>query len=293
MQIRENFPLKTVSTFAIGGPARYFILAKNEQDLIQALEFANLNNLKPFFYGGGSNLLFPDEGLNTLVVKIAANKIEHNPSTNTLYAQAGVTWGQIARFCSQNNLYGLEALYGLPGTIGGAVYGNGGCYGLETKDCLLEAKILDLSTRQTDTYPASKFNFAYRTSDLKKNSKIHPRHVLAATFKVSKNPKDASGDPSEIAQERKVKQPTGLTTGSFFKNPPNNFAGQLIEQAGLKGFEHNKIKISDMHANFFINTGGATAKDVIELMHIVQSSVKEKFGIELEPEVQIIESQDW
>jgi UDP-N-acetylmuramate dehydrogenase len=295
LQIKENFPLSSLCTFGIGGPARYLALPRTQAELTEALEFAKSKNLKPFIYGGGSNLLFPDEGLNTVVIKISTKQISHSlaPNTDTpdsviLTCDAGVTWIELARYCTQNHLYGAEGLYGLPGTFGGAVYGNAGCHGQETKDILLEAKILDTDTGMLTTYTPADLKFDYRTSILKKSKNLI---VLSVQIKLSTNPSKAHGNPNDYAQERKLKQPTGLTTGSFFKNPPNDHAGRLIEAAGLKGFQLGDIMTSDKHANFFINTGKATAAEVLALKNHIQSVVFQKFGIQLEPEVQIVESQ--
>jgi UDP-N-acetylmuramate dehydrogenase len=297
LNIRENFPLSSVCTFGIGGPAKYFALVKNLDELKESLEFAQENKLKPFIYGGGSNLLFPDEGLSTLVIKIAFKSITHsdyptpkNLNTKALKCDAGVSWIEIARYCSQHSLYGLEGLYGLPGTVGGAVYGNAGCHQQETSDVLITATLFDSTSQQILKHQQKDFNFTYRYSNLKENKHLL---VLSAVFLVSSDPNHKHGDPNTYSLERKEKQPNGLTTGSFFKNPPSHFAGQLIEQAGLKGFKIGGIQVSDKHANFFINTGTATAKDVIALQHHIQDTVLAKFNIQLEPEVQIVESQDW
>lgn len=293
LQIKENFPLSSLCTFGIGGPARYLALPRNQQELTEALEFAKSKNLKPFIYGGGSNLLFPDEGLNTVVIKISTKQITHTlnpktPNTVTLACDSGVTWIELARYCTQHQFYGAEGLYGLPGTFGGAVYGNAGCHGQETKDILLQAEILDTDTGMTTTYTPSDLKFDYRTSILKKHKNLI---VLSVQIKLSANPNDAHGNANDYAQERKLKQPNGLTTGSFFKNPPNDYAGRLIEAAGLKGFQLGDIMTSDKHANFFINTGKATAAQVLALRDHIQTVVLQKFGIQLEPEVQIVESQ--
>jgi UDP-N-acetylmuramate dehydrogenase len=288
--MKENILLKTVCTFGIGGPARYFQLVRNLEDLKSALEFAESQKLKPFIFGGGSNLLFPDEGLDTVVIKIISNNIQLSDDKTYLQCDAGVSWIQIARYCSQNSLYGIEPLYGLPGTVGGAIYGNAGCHGLETADILIEATVYNTDIQEISTVTQAEFNFVYRKSGLKDTSNLI---VLNAKFKISTNPAKSKGNPADHAEERKEKQPTGLTTGSFFKNPPANFAGKLIEEAGLKGYAINDIKVSEKHANFFINTGSATAKDVLKLKQYIQDTVFKKFGIKLEPEVKIIESQDW
>lgn len=289
MLIKEDFPLKSLCTFGIGGPAKFLLLPKNNQEIIEAFEFAQEKKLKPFLYGGGSNILFPDEGLNTVVIKVNSKQITLL-ETGFLQAEAGVTWTELARFCLQNNLYGLEALYGLPGTVGGAVYGNAGCHGLETKDILVSITIFDTKSADLSTKTVDHLEMKYRTTNLKAHKDLI---VLSAQFRVSLDPSDSSGDPSEHSQERKLKQPTGLTTGSFFKNPKNDFAGRLIEEAGLKGFKINGIQVSDKHANFFMNDGTATSKDVIALKNHIQQVIFDKYQIKLEPEVQIVESQDW
>jgi UDP-N-acetylmuramate dehydrogenase len=292
IQIKENFPLKSVCTFAIGGPADFFVLAKSEQEIIEAIKFSHSKNLKPFIYGGGSNLLFPDAGLRTVVIKILNKEIAYNEDLNELEVGAGVSWVELTRFLTKNNphLYGLESFYGLPGSIGGAVYGNAGCHGLEMKDVLVSVRCYDSNTDEVREILVQNLKMGYRHSDLKNNLNLI---VLSAKFKVSKDKLQASGDPVEFAAHRNQSQPKGLTTGSFFKNPVGDYAGRLIEEAGLKGSKVGGIRSSELHANFFINDGTANEKDVLGLKELIQIEVENKFGIELEPEIQFVKSQDW
>ncbi len=292
IQIKENFPLNTVCTFAIGGPADYFILAKTEAEIIEAVKFSYSKGLKPFIFGGGSNLLFPDEGVRTVVIKILNKEILANLESKILSLAAGVSWVELARFVTKHDpqLFGLESFYGLPGTIGGSVSGNAGCHGLEIKDVLKTVKVYDPKLDKIINIDAADLDMFYRYTNFKENPN---RVILAADFKVSLDSKDASGDPNEFATHRNFSQPKGLTTGSFFKNPKGDYAGRLIESINLKGKKVGGISISEKHANFFINDGSATARDVIELKDIIQSEVFEKTGVNLEPEIQFVKSQDW
>jgi UDP-N-acetylmuramate dehydrogenase len=208
-------------------------------------------------------------------------------SEGIIKVNSGETWLSIHKFCSNNDYYGLEAFSGLPGSIGGAVYGNAGAHGLEIKDVLEKVDCLDLNTKQMISIPVSKLGLDYRTS---KRKQEHNLIVVTAYFKISSDPNKQTGNPEEFAKFRKEKQPQGLTTGSFFKNPPGDYAGRLIDAAGLKGYRIGDIMVSDKHANFFLNLGEANSADVIALKDKVQREVQDKFGIKLEAEVQIIEA---
>jgi UDP-N-acetylmuramate dehydrogenase len=200
---------------------------------------------------------------------------------------AGTSWTQLLKFCKENSLYGLEAFSGLPGTIGGAVFGNAGAHKVEMKDVLQDVTVMNLNTQSIETITIDLLRFDYRYSSFKDNLNLI---IVECTLKVSIDSSKNTGDPIEFANFRKLNQPQGLTTGSFFKNPPNNYAGKLIEECGMKGFKLGSITTSPIHANFFINLGDATAKDVLSLKEAITAIVKEKKGIDLVPEVQIVNS---
>jgi len=280
MKILENISLAQLCTFGIGGNARYLINIKTKQDLLDAVEFANKHNLPTFILGGGSNIVLPDEGINGVVCRMMNNQI--SATDKEIEIESGANWTKIMSFCKQNNAFGMETFSGLPGTMGGAIFGNAGCHGIETKDLLLKIEILDTNSGEFKWIDAKDVEFAYRWSEFKK---MPGTIIWSCKMKISKNPNDATADPKKLYEFRQERQPQGLTTGSFFKNPEGNAAGQLIDQCGLKGLRKGNVEVSTKHANFFMNIGGATARDVDDLALEVQKVVKDKTGVCLEKEV--------
>ncbi|MBT5823611.1 UDP-N-acetylmuramate dehydrogenase [Candidatus Peregrinibacteria bacterium] len=280
MEILENHSLGQYGTFQIGGPADYFLEAKSVEELKDGLKWAEEKNLPYFVFGMGSNLLFDDEGFRGLVIRVKTAEIE--VKGEEIHADAGVLAAVLVMEAAKAELTGLEEWNGLPGTVGGAVFGNAGCFGVETKDVLKSAEIFVPGEGASDV-PVEFFEFGYRESKLKRE----PAVVLRAVFELKKGETgEILAKMDKIMRDRAGKQPAGLTTGSFFKNPsPEKPAGMLIDQAGLKGHVHGAMQISDQHANFFFNRGGATAADVRGICEFVQGKVEEKFGIKLEPEL--------
>lgn len=285
-KIKQNEPLAKHCTFKIGGPADYFYELTDLSELPALIQAANHKQIPYFLFGAGTNLLFSDHGFRGLIIKIAAKKITLDK--NTLTAESGALISDLITTMLTHNLAGLEPWVGLPGTVGGAVYGNAGCSGLETKDCLISAEIFHPQTNQTTTENPKTLDLHYRHSNLKGTNKI----VLSGRFQLQpcKDKQAQTAQITALRQDRFRAQPFGvLTTGSFFKNPiPDKPAGLLIEQAGLKGHRIGSAMISDKHANFFINKGTATATEILQLMELAQKTVQEKFQITLTPEVQII-----
>ncbi len=281
-----NEPLKSYCTFKVGGPADYLLRATSTEDIKAAIKWAKNHQIPFFFIGGGSNILFDDKGFRGLIIRIETSEISIKGEEVT--AAAGVTIPKLIETSIQNELSGLEKWVGLPGTVGGAVRGNAGCNGLESKDILISAQLLDPETGEISTVDNNFFNYTYRESKIKHSNKI----VLQATFKL---PKNLTGEEQkqvmqDIRRFRLTKQPPGFSSGSFFKNPsPEKPAGMLIDQAGLKGKTLGNAQISNLHGNFFLNLQGkASATDIIELARFARKTVKEKFGIELQEEVQIL-----
>ncbi|MBU1151263.1 UDP-N-acetylmuramate dehydrogenase [Patescibacteria group bacterium] len=272
--------LKNHCTFQIGGPADLFYEVRETAQIPELIRFAITNNLPYLLIGRGSNILFPDDGFRGLIIKNQTDHIEESKDQFT--ADSGTLISRLT------HLSPLEQWVGLPGTVGGAIYGNAGYNGLETKDILKSAQIYDPQTDQIQEIPATRLDLKYRHSALKNSKKI----ILKATF--TRTPSTLS--PEQLEQIKKESrhfrlnvQPFGASSGSFFKNPnPQQPAGLLIDQAGLKGHSIGDAQISEKHANFIINTGSATAKDVRKLATLIKKEVKAKFGIKLEEEVQII-----
>ncbi|MBP7671037.1 UDP-N-acetylmuramate dehydrogenase [Candidatus Gracilibacteria bacterium] len=285
-QLKQSESLAKHTTFRIGGPADYFYELHDLAELPQIIAAANHQQIPYFLFGAGSNILFSDKGFRGLIIKIAAKKI--TISADHIIAESGALISELISQMLAHDLAGLEPWVGLPGTVGGAVYGNAGCSGLETKDCLISAEIFHPENAKITTETPETLDLHYRHSNLKGTNKI----VLSTTFRITTcQDKDAqTAQITALRQDRFQKQPFGvLTTGSFFKNPfPEKPAGILLDQAGLKGFKIGDAQISEKHANFFINKGRATAQDILDLMHHAQKTVHEKFQIDLIPEVQII-----
>ncbi len=278
-------PLNKYCTFHIGGPADFFYKLKDIQSLPLIYEIAQSLNLPIFVFGGGSNILFDDKGFRGLVIQLQADKIQVKGTKIT--ADAGALISKLVKTSIENDLTGLEPWVGLPGTVGGAVRGNAGCNGLETKTVLSHATLFNPKKAVILQANNKYFHFDYRYSKLKDTNEI----VLSATFNL-KQRKISAEKQKEILDDfrknRHANQPTGLTTGSFFKNPPKTYAGQLLEEVGFKGKVLGGAKISDKHANFFFNTGKASSKDILALARLARAEVKLKFGIELHEEVQIL-----
>jgi len=284
---KQNEPLARYSSFLIGGNADLFFTAESERDLRQIIEFTEENKVKYAILGGGTNVLFMDEGFRGLVIHLKLEDFSVNGIEITV--GAGVKIAKLIKEVEKNDLFGFERWFGLPGTVGGAVRGNAGCNGLETSEVLLSARVLAPKSGEIKSVSKDYFEFGYRDSVIKRNGEI----VLEATF-LAKKPKDISEKErdkikKDIQEFRLTKQPFGKSSGSFFKNPSKTQpAGLLIDKAGLKGTAIGGAKISEKHGNFILNTGGATSKDVIELANLAKQRVFKKFGVVLEEEVQII-----
>jgi len=283
VDIQQNVSLKELTTFRVGGPVRYFAHADNWETLLGLRKFAKQQKVPYLVLGGGSNVLFSDEGYPGLVILNRMKKIHFQQ--NTVTAQSAVTWNQLVMEAGERNLGSISGFCNVPGTIGGAVYGNAGIPHICMSNIFLNATILPENGNQPIVVGPDYAQFGYRTSHFKQTKDI----ILTTTMVLTPMPKAMiKQEVSQFIKMRVRKQPAGLTCGSFFKNPslfPS--AGWLIEQAGCKGMKLGGALVSEKHANFFMNTGKATASDIINLALKVHQKVKEKFDIHLEPEVQI------
>ncbi|MFA6992192.1 MAG: UDP-N-acetylmuramate dehydrogenase [Candidatus Gracilibacteria bacterium] len=292
-EFKRRFPLglfdedlKKYCTFFVGGKTDYFYVLKNIKNLPKLVQFAKEQKIPYLILGKGSNILFDDKGFRGLVIKNEAEKIL--VKDNEITADSGVNVSTLVGFAARYGLSGLEKWIGLPGTVGGLVRGNAGCNGLETKDILMGAILLDPETGKSKKVPNRYFKFGYRNSVIKKTGEI----VLHATFKLKKEklPKaELDKIMAEINRIRLGKQPYGASAGSFFKNPsPSSPAGMLIDKVGLKGKKIGGAQISQKHGNFILNLGNAKSQDIKKLAKFARSKVKQKFGIILQEEVQIM-----
>jgi len=311
MQIQENIPLAPFTTWKIGGPASYFTRVKNVDDVSDAIAWAKKSNQKYFVLGGGSNILVSDSGFDGLVIKIELDYV--NQSDSQITAGAGVAMSRLAAMTMQKNLAGLEWAIGIPGTVGGAVFGNSNCFGGSTGQNIKSVKLLDAfgNIREENK---DYFEFDYDYSKLQKTGEI----VLEASFSLQKVPSETMTqrrkDITKTAVERVSAQPLGKkVAGSVFKafkqtqeivkqmdkNCPewreqgirDNLisAGFIIDKClRLKGYKLDNMKVSELHANFFENIGSATAKNAKDLIDFIKKECKNKLDIELEEEIKYV-----
>lgn len=323
MQIVDSYPLKNITTLQIGGPAKKFVTVSSEEELKEAINYARENHLEYLVIGGGSNLLVNDVGVNSLVIKNEITGIALQGET--LQVKSGTILQDLVDYTIQHGLSGLHKMTGIPGTVGGAVYGNAGAYGQKISDRIVEVTILKPSviaspkgvaiSIKKDSHVASllgmtlkknQCEFNYRDSRFKRNGFT----ILEVVFNLTPaDPEALQQEADEVLQKRLVKYPKGIKCpGSFFKNivadslpkeilvkiPKEKItygkisAGYLLEAVGAQGQKLDGIEIAPYHANLFINKEHGTAKAFYDLAKEYALKVKEKFGITLEPEVQLI-----
>lgn len=282
---RENEPLAAHCTFKIGGPAQLFVQPQTEQQLCSAVALCKEQAVRYYLLGNGSNILFADEGFAGVVIDISALDSDIAVEGNMLTAGAGVRLAALCRAALEHGLSGLEFAYGIPGTVGGAVYMNAGAYGGEMKDVLEAVSYLTADGRWVDS-EASELDFSYRHSAFEENDAC----ILGAVFHLEKgDPDTIKARMNELMQKRIDKQPLDKpSAGSTFKRPAGAFAAALIDQCGLRGYRHGGAAVSDKHCGFVVNLGGATCADVLALCDEVRAIVKEKTGYDLEKEIRVV-----
>lgn len=278
-------PMKRHTTFRIGGPAEVFVMPGNLEEVQRILEICRTEDLPYFILGNGSNLLVSDKGYQGVVVQLYRNFGQIRVEDSRIHAQAGALLSGIAAAAREASLTGFEFAGGIPGTLGGAVVMNAGAYGGEMKDVLKEVTVLTPEGRVL-TLQADELHMGYRTSVIKEAGYI----VLEAVISLEKgDQEEIRSRMQELAGMRTSKQPLSYpSAGSTFKRPEGYFAGKLIMDSGLRGYQVGGAQVSEKHCGFVINTGNATAKDVTTLMSDVQRIVMEKFGVKLEPEVKFL-----
>ncbi len=283
IKVQQNVSLRHLCTYRVGGPAKFFAEARTMTEMIGLKAFAKEQKVPFLLLGAGSNVLFSDEGYPGLIIHNKMEGIQING--DTVNAEGGVNLMKLILVCAQNNLGGISGLANVPGTVGGAVYGNAGIPDIWIGNILLQAVLLPEKSLKPKMVGPEYFEFGYRTSKIKGTKDI----VLSATLRLKPEPQaKIRADINEYIKQRALKQPSGNSCGSFFKNPKEfPSAGWLIEQAGCKGMTVGGAQVSPKHANFLMNTGIATSKDIVELAVQVYQKVKDKFNVELEPEVQI------
>lgn len=288
--IRVKEPLARYTTARIGGPADVLVEATRAEELKDIVIAARQWDVPLTILGGGANVLVSDAGIRGLVIVNKAKRIEFREG-GQVWCESGAVLPTLARECLAHGLIGLEWAVGVPGTVGGAVVGNAGAHGRDTAADLISATILN-ETNDVAEWSKAELEFEYRSSRIKRQRRgTHrmPYVILAATFHLTPaDPIQLAKKADEFNDYRRRTQPPGASLGSMFKNPPGNAAGNLIDQCGLKGTRVGDAEISTVHANFFVNHGRAKANDVKALIDLARQQVKEKFGIELELEIELL-----
>lgn len=310
INIKQNVPLAPYTVYKVGGSARYFTEIKEPGELTGALSFAKENGTPFFVLGAGSNILVSDKGYNGLVIHLSMGGLEIRGTTAK--AGAALSMASVVAKTAQAGLSGFEWAIGVPGTIGGSVRGNAGCFGKEMKDVVQSVQFLDTATGEQKEFSNKQCEFAYRDSIFKK----HPEWIIvcAALGLADGNSKEIQERIKNITLDRTKKQDIGTKScGCIFKNVPWDRkdidkeailarfpdmpssgtvegipVSYLLDHAGLKGRRVGRVSVSPKHANFFVNEGGATAEEVVMLISIAKDAVKRKFGIVLEEEIQYV-----
>jgi UDP-N-acetylmuramate dehydrogenase len=294
LKVLRDSPMSLHTTWRIGGPADLLVRVQEPDDLVAVARWANREQFPLTVIGGGSNLLVGDHGIRGVVVlartigdraeKLLSVEDQGDAVLLSIGAQAPLTW--VGRYSSERGWAGLDWAVGLPGMVGGAAVNNAGAHGTEFKDALVSVTVLN-EAGEIETHDRTWVAPRYRMTRMKESARPRPWHVLGVQLRL---PKGSAGELSRLSDEhadyRKRTQPTGACAGSTFANPPGDFAGRLLEAAGMKGFAVGPVSFSTKHSNFIVNAGKGTAAQVRELIEIGRSRVREQFGVELETEIE-------
>lgn len=292
-EIKFDQPMSAFTSLKIGGPVDIMVFPEDPISLKNVIIAARKEDIPVFVFGAGTNLLVRDEGVDGIAVSLRSFRsiefIQNIKETNikgsvALFVEAGVPLSGLINFTKEKGYSGIEALVGIPGTIGGAVYMNAGSFGTEIKDVIISVALMKMDGKIV-ILEKDELKFSYRSSNIPNDAII-----LSANIVLKKNsPENVSACINEFLRKRRYSQPVGESAaGCVFKNPEGDSAGRLIEAAGCKGMRVGDVEVSPVHANYFINLGEATCRDFIELMENVKARVKEYSGITLEPEIKII-----
>ena len=312
-EIQEHVVMRDYTSLKVGGVADYFLKVKKIEDLVKAIRTAVDYQIPYFILGGGSNVLFSDYGTPGLVIKNSTANIAVLSEKSQLIADSGVLLSQLIMASTANDLSGLEFLYGVPGTVGGALYGNAGAYGSSIGDYVKNITLLQVDPKdgipKICQFDRHWMEFEYRSSKLKKIQSRHKPVILSVRFQLSHNQKEEiMRKLNAFKKERTSSQPIGLSCGCVFRNPiPKELknvigrgskgmpelpkerrAGYLLDQAGVKKLKISQAEVSSKHANFIINNDGAKASEIRSLIEEMRESVRQKFGITLEEEIEYV-----
>lgn len=295
-RVKINQPIARYTAARLGGVADYLYIANDPEflDTIDVLQTAWEHDIPVTFIGGGANILVSDKGIRGLTIVNRITELDHGEWENgtTVSATSGTSLIRLARYCQEHGYSGMEWAIGVPGTVGGAIVNNAGAHGTEMADSVYEVVIYE-PEHGARLYHVDDLDYDYRYSALKVRESRRFM-VFLATFKLKEdNPRAIQVRMNEFNAYRKRTQPPGASLGSIFKNPPDDYAGRLIEEAGLKGYRIGGAQVSPVHANFFVNLNdNTTATDYIDLIRYVQQVVYEKLKVELELEIQVMGEWD-
>lgn len=283
--IKIDEPMKKHISFKVGGPADILVKPTSEKQLSEVISFIKKENIPYLIIGNGSNLLIKDGGIRGVVIEISNNYNDFNIEGNIINIQAGALLSVVGKAILRESLAGFEFAAGIPGTLGGALAMNAGAYGGEMKDIVKTVRLMDMDGNIFE-FTNEQMEFGYRKSILSREDYI----VLSAQIELKKGKYDEiKATMMDFTQRRVTKQPLSLpSAGSTFKRPEGHFAGKLIEDSGLRGLTLRGAQVSEKHCGFVVNLGNANAKDLLDLMYVVKSAVKAKFGVMLEEEVKIL-----
>lgn len=286
IEILENEPLKKHTTFKIGGKARYFAIPKSEQEIALILKYARTLEKRVIVIGNGSNMLVTDKDIDAVFIYIGDKMSEITlVDETTIKCQAGALLSKVCKFALENSLTGMEASYGIPGSVGGGLFMNAGAYGTEMKDYVVKAEYISPNGIAGEC-GIEDMSLSYRHSAFSENGCV----ITAVYIKLKMGDRDEiKAKMTDFMGRRKDKQPLEYpSAGSVFKRPEGYFAGALIEECELKGKSVGGAQVSEKHAGFIINKGGATCKDVVDLIKLCQQTVFDKKGVKLETEVKVL-----
>lgn len=279
-------PMKKHTTFKIGGNARIYLAPKTNDHIVHAIRLCKEHNIKYYVMGNGSNILFSDKGYEGVIINIGESFEEVKLlDTHMIYAKAGTLLSKISNFAMNNSLAGMEFASGIPGSLGGGIFMNAGAYGGEMRQIVHSVEVIDKDLN-IKSLSNEDMKFDYRHSICQEEEII----VLSAVIKLSQgNKEEINQKMKDYNAQRRDKQPLELpSAGSTFKRPVGHFAGKLIMDSGLRGYTIGGASISQKHCGFVVNTDNATSQDVINLAEHVKNTVKEKFGVDIEPEIRFV-----
>ncbi|HUI87753.1 MAG TPA: UDP-N-acetylmuramate dehydrogenase [Anaerolineales bacterium] len=284
--VKENISLAPYTSARIGGPTDYLVTAHSSGELAEIMQILWQAQLPYFILGGGSNVLVSDQGVRGVTVLNRAKAVRFESGDDPkVWVESGVVFSNLANRCAARGLSGLEWAATVPGTIGGAVYGNAGAFAGDMAGSLIWAEVLTESSREH--WPVERMEYSYRASVLKRAP--GKAVVLAAQLSLKNATKEeVSVKIGQFSERRKSTQPPGASLGSMFKNPEGDYAGRLIEAAGLKGTRIGNAEISTVHGNFFVNHGRTKAADIRALIELAQRTVQGKFGVMLDLEIELV-----